>query len=143
MKDMFQHFLAGILHGFIDKSSMSSDDKGKLLEKLMQRFSIDVSLGELRFSGPMLFPTSTEKNDFQDLLRKMQGVVVGMPPIMFQTIMIYSVQSGRNDDSMAFMTACSGFLLGLEKELAKEYPFYGFGNLSGAFLSGEIGKVRD
>jgi uncharacterized membrane protein SpoIIM required for sporulation len=141
MNEMFPHFIAGLLHGFINKSSMSITDKGKLLEELMQRFSIDVSLGDMRFSGPMLFTTSTENNGFKELLRKMQGMVVGMPPIMFQYIVMYTFQSGRNDDSMAFMSACTGFLLGVEKELTKEYPFYGFGNLSGTFLSGEFDKV--
>jgi len=143
MKDIFPHFLAGILHGFIDKSSMSTTEKGKLLEKLMRRFSIDVSLGEMRFSGPMLFHASTERNDFQDLLRKMQGVVVDMPPIMFQSIMLYSIQSGRNDDPMTFMYACSGFLLGIEKEVAEEYPFFGFGNIAGPFINDEFSKIRD
>ena len=68
---------------------------------------------------------------------------MGMPPIMFQTIIINSFQAGKNDDPLAFMSACSGFLLDIESELTKEYPFYGFGILSGAFLSEEFGKVRD
>jgi len=44
---------------------------------------------------------------------------------------------------MAFMTACTGFLLGVEKELANDYPQYGFSRLSGNYLKDELAKVSE
>jgi hypothetical protein len=141
MEQTFPLFVAGMLRGFINLSSLPKDEKSKLLDKFMQRFSIEVKLGEIHFSGSMIFAESHESSNFQQVIRSMQGLLGQIIPIVFQSILIYSTKAKRDNDSMAFMTACTGFLLGVEKELANDYPYYGFGRLSGKYISDELAKV--
>jgi hypothetical protein len=141
MEQTFPLFIAGILRGFISLSSLPKDEKGKVLDKFMRRFSIDVKMAEIHFSGAMIFAENNESSDYQQVLRSMQDLLGQIIPIVFQSIFIYSTKAKSDDDSMAFITACTGFLLGVEKELAKDYSSYGFGRLSGKYISDELAKV--
>jgi len=141
MEQTFPLFFAGLVRGLIDMSSLSEKDKGLLLERFLQRYDIEVIFAGINYSGIMLFLKLNDGSSRQKLLTNMQELISRMMQIMFQLIMMLSIRADKKNETTAFISACAGFLYGIEKELAIEYPQYGFGRLTSTYISNELAKL--
>ena len=138
MNEIFPLFLTGMLYDIINMASMNPQEKAATLDKTMRRCSVKLELGGMQYSGSDVYRQMEEQGPIYLLLKSSQMTVV-----MHKMILFMSVKAEKRNVGKDFASACFCFLVGLERELAKEHPFCGFGSLCGDYMGDILKKMDD
>ena len=122
-------FFVTMLYDLINMSTRADYDKAEILEKMMQRCSI-----KFDYTGYEVFKEMEERSLLYDVINRIRD-------IMFTGVYSWSTNTNREADNTAFNLACFGFLAGIEKELAEENPFSGFGQFAARYIADRAGYV--
>jgi len=135
METLFPIYLTNLIYELLEMTTLGTREKPGLLDRTMERCSIKLDLDGITLSGFDVYAHMKNSDPLYDLLDQATEV-------MFIALLGMSVKADMCEDSMKFITASMGFLAGLEKELAAEFPFCGFGRLALKYISTEMEKVR-
>ncbi len=126
MDDMLPIFFLGLLYDLVDRSKGTMAEKGEMLQFAIARSQLNVT-----YDGNIFFREMKLGDEKHTAVR---SVIQQFLPVL-GTVSMRADQLDRCDD---FIRESTNFLIGLEKELAANYPSNGFGRLASPLMSGKI-----
>lgn len=125
LNQMLPIFYISMLYDMVNMASRNTHDKAGILDYAMKICSI-----EFEFSGYDIYMHVENGDELGELI----GI---MSNRMFVIIAGLSGQAHREADGPKFTAECLGFLVGVEKQLSKEYPLSGFGDLARTYITNQ------
>jgi len=131
----FPMYLTNLLYELLDRSSLNPGEKARVLDRSMKLCSVQLKIGDLQFSGYDVYDQM--KNN--GLIYPVVSVATNA---MFTMILTFVHKTKRYGDSSKFISESVGFLAGLEKEFAAEFPFCGFSRIALEYIIEEMNKIE-
>jgi len=125
LDQMLPIFYISMLYDMVNMASRNIHDKAGILDYAMKLCSI-----EFEFSGYDIYKHVENGDELGELIGMMSNR-------MFVIIAGLSGQAHREADGPKFAAECLGFLVGVEKQLSKEYPLSGFGDLARTYITNQ------
>jgi hypothetical protein len=125
LDQMLPIFYISMLYDMVNMTNRNTHDKAGILDYAMKICSI-----EFEFSGYDIYKHVENGDELGELIGTMSNR-------MFVIIAGLSGQAHREADGPKFAAECLGFLVGVEKQLSKEYPLSGFGDLARTYITNQ------
>ena len=125
LNQMLPIFYISMLYDMVNMTNRNTHDKAGILDYAMKICSI-----EFEFSGYDIYKHVENGDELGELIGTMSNR-------MLVIIAGLSGQAHREADGPKFAAECLGFLVGGEKQLSKEYPLSGFGDLARTYITNQ------
>jgi len=135
IEQLFDYFSIGILFQLVTRTTRNISVQAEMLDKAMEISGISLGI-----DGYEAMKQLTESGELSDLVNNIIHIREEFGGF-WGIILIVAQKADREDDAMTFTKECMGYLMGIETELSKEYPYSGFGTIAKDYMVDVMGKI--
>ncbi len=138
IEQLFILFSIGILYYVVDHTTRNVSDQANMLD-----FAMDLSGIQMDMSGYEIIKEMQAGSEFGSLINNLYTLNDEASMNFLKLLLIVSQKSQSGDEVFKFMKEATGYLSGIEAELAREYSFSGLGKIGLKYMMDAADEIAE